>query len=872
MHYSKSRCWWESYFIRIAGLLLLLILPFLAYLQNEAEIVSAVAYHPNRQLPLLSISYPENLRVIKSKNVLKFLPIGRPEKPSRHQQALQFLALSDPKHSLASTLVGEPIRIPKEEGKLVQVDNNLNKIAATHSRFPHITGEGLVVSIKEKAFDKTNIDFKGRIVNPDQIDALFTAHATNTATLIAGAGNTEPDKKGVAWKARLASAKFDNLFPDSTAELMRLGISVQNHSYGVNIENYYGLEAQAYDQQSTHYPSLLHVFSSGNMGDQTSTVGSYATISNVANLSGQFKMSKNSLCVGAVDESGTLARQSSRGPAYDGRVKPEIVAYGSGGTSESAALVSGMALLVQQAYQTQHTGKIPPASLVKAVLLNSAEDIGRPEVDFETGFGNANALGAVKTIMENRFFTDSLTLTEERIFTVLVPAACAQLKATLVWHDLAAQPNATQALLNDLDLELVHLATQTHWKPWVLNHYPHPDSLLQPAQRQADHLNNVEQVSLNQPQAGKYELHVRGYQVPKGAQAFSLAFEVESSFDWTYPTREDNLLPKEPVQLHWNWAGPSQIAQLDYKDIGSKEWVTISKTVNLSQLSYDWEPANTITLGQFRLISDTQISISDTFSISQPISLKVGLDCPKETLLYWPAMPGIKQYQLFTLGETHAVPFLLTADTSVILRGSTERHYAVAPVIQGIVGMRSIMINSTQQGAGCYIQSFLPRQLVADTVTLEVTLGSLYRLKAIHLEKWDGALFQVIQTVSPLKDLQVLLSDQSPYSGKNMYRVSAETDQQEFFYSQPENVFFMQEEATSLLFPNPVEQGQILSIIDKSSSVRIRLYDSLGYLLSDSPESGVVKNIPTNRLNKGLYFIRVQKDTGQESIGKFMVQ
>ncbi len=70
-------------------------------------------------------------------------------------------------------------------------------------------------------------------------------------------------------------------------------------------------------------------------------------------------MSKNTLSVGAVDSQGKVSPLSSRGPAYDGRIKPELVAYGEGGTSEAAALVSGVSLLLQQAYREQQN-HLPP--------------------------------------------------------------------------------------------------------------------------------------------------------------------------------------------------------------------------------------------------------------------------------------------------------------------------------------------------------------------------------------------------------------------------------------------------------------------------------------------------------------------------------
>ena len=59
-------------------------------------------------------------------------------------------------------------------------------------------------------------------------------------------------------------------------------------------------------------------------------------------------MAKNILTVGATDSFSIVAALSSKGPAHDGRVKPELVAFGEDGSSGAAALVSGTSLLLQQ--------------------------------------------------------------------------------------------------------------------------------------------------------------------------------------------------------------------------------------------------------------------------------------------------------------------------------------------------------------------------------------------------------------------------------------------------------------------------------------------------------------------------------------------
>lgn len=775
---------------------------------------------------------------------------------------------------LASPLVvfaDVPNRRAHDERQLNQADLTVNSVTPLHRRYPALAGQGLTVSVKENPLDVNDIDFKGRLVNVDPAAVTVSAHATTMATLIAGGGNSAPAGRGVAWQARITSSSYDNLLPDDASQLQQRGVSVQNHSYGTGIENYYGLETRAYDAQTRQLPTLLHVFSSGNSGTQTSATGVYRGLAGVANLTGQFKQSKNTLSVGATNALGEVAAGSSRGPAYDGRIKPELVAFGDDGSSDAAALVSGISLLVQQAYREQNGGTLPSSALVKAALLNSADDVGRPEVDFVAGFGQADALGAVRTVLDRRYFQGSAGQGQVVPFTLIVPPGTQQLKLTLTWTDPEAAANAPAALLNDLDVQLS--GNGTSWQPWALSSHPHPDSLALPARRRPDHLNNVEQITLTAPAPGTYQVLVRGYAVAVGPQAFSVAYELSSGFEWLTPNKLRNVRPGQPNRLRWHWAGPAATGLLQYRPVGSAAWRPVA-TVPLAARTFAWAAPDTTTLAQLRMVvGATGTFVTDTLALARPLPLRIGYTCPDENLLYWPRVPGATQYQLYRLGATHLEPLVLTSDTVHILPGSARAmpHYAVAPVFRGQVAERGSTIDLTTAGFNCYLRSFVARQPVADTVQLLVELGSNFRLQQLNLQRLEQGSWRTVLTQSPVSQLRFTLADLTAAPGYNQYRLEMKDSQGRAFYSQTEAVLRVRPQEV-LVYPVPVAAGTPLNVVGPAgAALQLRLYDNLGRLQQQSTFTGTVNSMPTSGLRPGTYLLHIDLEGSPRVVRRIMI-
>ncbi len=772
----------------------------------------------------------------------------------------------------ADVLYADSKGIPKEETSVESVDLSLNGISVAHQLYPQLNGNGLVVSVKENRFDTADIDFKNRQRLTSGTSSNLSSHATSMATLIAGAGNSYYKGKGAAWAALLNSTTFNNLLPEEDVFYTSNQVLVQNHSYGTSIESFYGLDAAGHDKSSITIPSLLHIFSAGNSGQQVAATGTYANISGLSNLTGNFKMAKNIITVGATDSFGVVSPLSSKGPAYDGRVKPELVAMGEDGTSGAAALTSGTAMLLHQAYQQVNGGSKAPSALLKAALLTGATDAGTPGVDFSSGFGQLNAVPSLQIIYNGTHRSNIINQAQNILVPVSIPPGISTFKATLVWNDPAAAANSAKALVNDLDLTLVSAGGQ-ETLPWILSIVPSADSLRKPARRGIDTLNNAEQVTLQNPAPGNYQLKITGSKVPSGPQSFSVAWSMDTAntFRWMFPLREDAVVADKRNILRWQTTFTMPL-KAEYSYDGSN-WQLIADNINPATGFQSWQVPDTFALAFVRITAGAATFVSDSIVISRLMSVQIGYNCADSFLYIWkPLAPG--RYTAWQLGNTYMEQTGTLTDTvfAQSKAGNPVLYYAFAPVLNnGRAGIRSYAINYREQGTGCYFNTFLAF-LDGTTTALRAEIATGYKIKTVRMLNTSTG-NKVISTFNPTVDGLVFeATDPAPKRGVNVYITELELTDGRKIYSSAEEVYFSGDKGI-FVFPNPAARGSSINIVTKDLGAGMFvLYNTTGKKLLERRLGLSREILNTNWLSAGNYFYRIIYDAGKSESGTIVIQ
>ncbi len=224
---------------------------------------------------------------------------------------------------------------------------------------------------------------------------------------------------------------------------------------------------------------FIQVFSAGNSGPSASTITEPKEAKNLISVA-------NSLNARAGDID-LIDATSSRGPAIDGRILPVVAAPGAtisstrndlggqcassiadtqdlyafcSGTSMAAPHVSGAIVLATQWWRARNGGADPSMAMAKALMINSAVDMGMPDIPNTTeGWGRVNISNVIDPGVPVAYFdqTEVVADTGSR-WTVVCERRHAEspLKVSLVYSDAPGAADANPALVNDLDLEVEH--------------------------------------------------------------------------------------------------------------------------------------------------------------------------------------------------------------------------------------------------------------------------------------------------------------------------------------------------------------------------------------------------------------------------------
>lgn len=766
---------------------------------------------------------------------------------------------------------------PKVESRVLDLNLNPNRVNKIHHFFPDLDGSSELVSIQENNFDVSDIDLLNRSVPSGLESEITDNHATEMATVIAGAGNSFVTGRGVAGKVKISSSDFFDAMPDSDQTYIDLGILTQNHSYGIPRENEYGVQARAFDQSAFSNKKLLHIFSSGNEGLEGSSDGVYAGIDGYANLTGNIKMTKNSIVVGSVDTVGRVPAFVSKGPAYDGRVKPEVVAYSVVGSSNSAALVSGVSVLLQQQYREDNAGDDIPSALVKALLINSAEDVGPEGLDYMTGYGGINAWKSLRGLIANQYFQGSVSNEGTETFNIVLPDNAKNLKVTLVWTDPAANVNDFPALVNNLDLKLVDGSMNTTL-PWVLDRSPSATALGKKAVRGVDDLNNVEQVTISNPTVS-YSVEVVGTSVI-GSQDFYLAwqFDTEDSFEWDFPTGSDNMPYNGETGSYFRWSTTkSGTGELSYSD-DDLNWTVLDSDVELEKGYWRWNtPPNINNEVKARMVIGSDIYETDLFAVSEPLKPKVGFNCGDSLMLRWDHSANAVNYTIFNLGEEVLEEVATVSDTFLVLHnvGSHEsRRFSIQPnLLSGKELLPTPTFDYAFQGVECYVFSFFQTVVLDTGIYLNLTLGTTAGIEEVIFERNDVTSYVQIESIkNPKLDFYSFL-DNSPNQGYNEHQVTLKFINGEELTLSAGASFYLTE-IPLRIFPNPVLAGESLSIITREFEDRtpvLELIDDRGAMVYRELLQGTQDDIPTIGLRSGIYFYRLIAD-GEMYTGRILLR
>lgn len=548
------------------------------------------------------------------------------------------------------------------------------------------TGIGVNLAVGEGgAVDSVyDPDFKNRLNRTYETGAA-ASHKTGVAIRMAHSGNIQPHFRGVAYKANVYSGglSFNNA--------PQAGIHIVNHSYGwgcvSNLSTTYNTTTASSDLAVYTNSEFMGTYSAGN--DASANCNIYGPL--FGTITGIQKQGKNFFTVGALSYDEEITGFSSRGPAADGRLFPSICAPGPGGTSFATPNLAGVYALAAEALQ--QTAGSKNSAILRAVILNSADDLGNPGPDFTHGYGRINAFNTVQAIVNNHYLTNSVVNGAVNQHTITIPAGTHEAKIMLYYHDYPAVAGiGSKTRVNDLHLSVSN-ASGTTFLPWVCNPYPDTDSLTSNAIRAVDSLNNIQQVTIDFPAPGTYTVSINGAFIPYGPQEYVLTWQTNSDeVVIRSPNENSTFIAGENAAVYWDASFGSTQFNLSITT-DNATWQTLATNVAADKRQVDFQvPMVTTGLARIAIQRGTQTDTTDFFTISPEVTgLTRVYKCGGNARIKWDVLPGVQGYVVYKVGPQFMDSLLFTTQTNLVISGlsSTQTEYiSVAPVVNGKIGRR----------------------------------------------------------------------------------------------------------------------------------------------------------------------------------------
>ena len=594
----------------------------------------------------------------------------------------------------------------------------------------HLSGQGINASICDEGDISIHIDLRARLHHLYSGLALHSTHCSGT---IAGAGLRDPNGEGMAPKAQLYSWSFNGYVIDTLDKYAsKYNISLSSNSFGYSPGYYGAYDNEAYDvdyEVFFNHSNLSQIWAAANDGP------SYSTISSGGNSA------KDNIVVGALYQD-SITVFSSSGPVNDGRIKPEVCALGGSvystsyrndytfmsGTSMATPGTTGTLALIYQRYRQLHAGKDPSARLIKAVVANSAYDMGNPGPDYKYGFGRLDALMAVRALEKNNYVEDSVYTGDTVVKMITIPKNLAQIKLLVNWDDYPGALSATREEVNNLDFRLVASKTTTYL-PWKLN----SGSPASNATRGIDSINVIKQITVDTLRAGTYKAMVIGKYIPKGPQHFALTWELDTnSIEVTHPMGgesfsrirpyindtsvnyyavpfpgDTNFVDTNQINIGWEASGTNSVFNIYFSGDSGSSWKKVGTAASNHRDFYWTIPDTVTTAGLIKVTSGSYSAISDsTFTILQSPTILSTKSCTTRAQIVWSSSRKATSYQIMRLqGDTVWKILATQPDTTFLdstVKANTQYWYTVRALRHNALSPRAMAKMITATGGNCF--------------------------------------------------------------------------------------------------------------------------------------------------------------------------